>query len=93
MISWILTHLELLQWHVKRVHHHGFKMTHLNAPASRDQTLEQIYHRNEQEKKRQYNYRVMQIEQGTFTPLVYSTVGGMVPECQNYTKHQAERIA
>ena len=35
----------------------------------------------------------MEIEQGTFTPLVYSTMGGMAPECQNYTKHLAERIA
>ena len=35
----------------------------------------------------------MEIEQGTFTSLVYSAMGGMAPECQNYTKHLAERIA
>ena len=35
----------------------------------------------------------MEIEQGTFTPLVYSTMGGMAPECERYTKHLSERIA
>ena len=35
----------------------------------------------------------MEIEQGTFTPLVYSTMGGMAPECERYIKHLSERIA
>ena len=35
----------------------------------------------------------METEQGTFTPLVYSTMGGMAPECERYTKHLSERIA
>ena len=69
------------------------RITHPNAPTSRDQTVDQIYHCNEQEKERQYNEGVMEIQQGTFTPLVYSTMGGMAPECQNYTKQLSERIA
>ena len=32
---------------------------------------------NENEKKRKYNSRVTEIEQGTFTPLVFTTTGGM----------------
>ena len=43
-------------WRRGQVAFFDIRITHPNAPASRDQTLEQIYHRDEQEKKRQYNY-------------------------------------
>ena len=32
-------------------------------------------------KKRKYNSRVTEIEQRTFTPLVFTTTGGMAHEC------------
>ena len=32
-------------------------------------------------KRRKYNSRVTEIEQGTFTPLVFTTTGGMADEC------------
>ena len=80
-------------WRRGQVAFFDIRITHPNAPTSKNQTVEQIYHRNEQEKKRQYNDRVMEIEQGTFTPLVYSTMGGMAPECERYTRHLSERIA
>ena len=54
---------------------------------------EQIYRRNEVEKKRQYNERVINIKQETFTPLVYSTTGGMAKECERYTKTPADKLA
>ena len=44
----------------------------------------QIYKEYENEKKRQYAERVMEIEQGTFTPLVFTTTGGMADECVKY---------
>ena len=31
-----------------------------------------------------YTSRVMEVEQATFTPLVFTTTGGMAPECQVY---------
>ena len=34
-------------------------------------------HRNELEKKRAYDQRVREIEHGLFSPLVFSTAGGM----------------
>ena len=37
--------------------------------------------KHEQEKKRNYNRRIMNIENGTFTPLVFSVFGGMGKEC------------
>ena len=47
--------------------------SHHNTP------LAQCYLQNEQEKKRAYNERVREVEHGTFSPLVFSTSGGMGP--------------
>ena len=43
--------------------------------------LSSLYDRNEKEKKRKYNRRVMTVEQGTFQPLVFSVFGIAAPEC------------
>ena len=48
---------------------------------------------HENEKKRMYNQRVTDIEQGTFTPLVFTTTGGMGEECKKYHSRLAELIA
>ena len=45
----------------------------LNARKYRNQELAKCYETNEKEKKRQYNEKVLQIENGIFTPLVFST--------------------
>ena len=37
--------------------------------------------------------RVMEIEQGTFTPLVLTTTGGMADECAKYHSRLAGLIA
>ena len=48
-----------------------FAQSYLNTP------LAQCYRRNELEKKRAYDERVREIERGSFSPLVFSTSGGM----------------
>ena len=68
-------------------------MCHPNADSYRDLTPKQIYKKHENEKKRQYAERVMEIEQGTFTPLVFTTTGGMADECVKYHSRLAELIA
>ena len=45
--------------------------------------LSQAYESNETEKKRSHNDRVLQIENATFTPLVFSCTRGMAPECSH----------
>ena len=40
-----------------------------------------------------YNQRVTDIEQGKFTPLVFTTTGGMEEECKKYHSRLAELIA
>ena len=64
-----------------------------NADSYRDLTPKQIYKKHENDKKRQYAQRVMAIEQGTFTTLVFMTTGGMADECVKYHSRLAELIA
>ena len=56
-------------------------------------TPKQIYKKHKNEKKRQYAERVIKIEQGLFSPLVFTTKGGMADECVNYHSRLAELIA
>ena len=69
------------------------RITHANTPSNRELNLDQIYSRNENEKKRKYNSRVINTEKSTFVPLVFTTTGGHAPECQRYHKRVAELIA
>ena len=68
-------------------------MVHPNAPSYREKTIDQIYDQHEKEKKQAYNQRIIQVEQATFTPLVFSTTGGMAPECTRYHKKVAELVS
>ena len=54
---------------------------------------EQLYIQHEREKKRTYNERILQVEKGSFTPLIFSTTGGMGPECARFHKRVAELIS
>ena len=57
------------------------------------QTISQAYRVNENEKKRAYNERVLQVEHGSFTPLVFCAMGGMAPECSIFYKRLSHLIA
>ena len=70
-----------------------FRMCHPNADSYRDLTSKQIYKKHENEKKRQYAEIVTEIEQGTFTPLVFTTTDGVADECVKYHGRLAELIA
>ena len=59
----------------------------------RDLSPKQIYRIHENEKKRKYNSRVTEIEQGTFTPLVFTTTGGMADEFLRYHSRLAELLS
>ena len=58
-----------------------------------NQNLSIAHKRNEQEKKRQYNHRIQEVEQGSFTPLVFSCYGVMSRECSRFYSNAAEQIA
>ena len=48
---------------------------------------------NEQEKKRAYNKRILQIDHGTFTLLVFPINGRMGRECQKFYSRLAQMIS
>ncbi|KAG1664431.1 MFS-type transporter SLC18B1 [Nymphon striatum] len=56
-------------------------------------TLKSAYQINENSKMREYNERILQIEHGTFTPLVFSAFGGMGYESSRFFKRLNEMIA
>ena len=47
------------------------------APTNCKSTTESAYRRHEREKRRCYERRIIEVEHGSFTPLVFSAVGGM----------------
>ena len=69
------------------------RVCHPNADTSRDMDPDQIFREHEREKKRQYASRVLEVEQATFTPLVFSMTGGMAMECERYHSRLAELLA
>ena len=69
------------------------RILHPNCPSYMDTDIKRLYTSHENEKKRFYNERVMEIEKGTFTPIVLSTSGGMGEEAERYHKRIANLIA
>ena len=69
------------------------RVTHPNSPSYMDMTPDQLYSQHEREKKRTYNDRILQVEKGSFSPLIFTTTGGMGPECTKYHKRVAELIS
>ena len=57
-----------------------------NAQLHQSKTLRKCYEINEQEKKREYSSRNLNVEQGTFTPLVFSATGRMGRECSMFVR-------
>ena len=70
------------------------RVMHPNSPTYVNKDIiAQVYKTHEREKKRTYNERIIQVEKGSFTPIVVSTFGGMGQEAERYHKRLAELIA
>ena len=69
------------------------RVTHPNCSSNVFKALPDLYKQHENEKKRMYAQRVLESEKGSFTPLVYTTSGGMGPECSRFHKKLAELIS
>ena len=80
-------------WERQRSAFLDVRICHPSADSYRDMDLNQIYRQHETEKKRQYASRVLEVEQATFTPLVFSTTGGMAAECKRHHSRLAELLA
>ena len=66
---------------------------HFSSETYIHHSPKQIHKMHEHEKKRQYAARVLEIEKGTFTPIVLTTTGGMGEECLRYHRRLAELLA
>ena len=67
----------------------------VNPTAKRyeHQSTDQILESNAKEKKRQYYKRVLEVENATFSPLIFTTNGGMGRECLTYYNRLAHELA
>ena len=63
------------------------------APTNRKSSISSTYRAQESEKKRQYNQRITEIEHGSFSPLVFSSSGGMGREATIFYKSLASRLS
>ena len=67
--------------------------THVNSRSNQGKYTATIFKEQENEKKRKYHQRVMDVEMGTFTPLVFGTNGGMGLDCQNFLRTLANKLS
>ena len=69
------------------------RIFHRNALTYRNRDVSSVYKQHEEEKRKKYEQRVIQIEKCSFTPLVYSTTGGMAPKALEFHKRLASLVA
>ena len=55
--------------------------------------MSKTYLRHENDKKREYNMRIVEVEKGTFTPAIFSCSGGASPETSRLLKEIATKLA
>ena len=63
------------------------------APTYSKQTLKSAHTSNENSKKREYGERVVNVEHGTLTPLVFSCLGGMSTQCSHFYNKISDMVA
>ena len=64
-----------------------------HARSNHHRTLEQLYRAQEQDKHRDYEDRVRNVERGTFTPLVFSATEGAGPAATTFLKRLADKLS
>ena len=69
------------------------RVTNVDRASQQNSSLKSVLRNHEMEKKRHYNRRIMEVEQGSFTPLVFSTSGVMAHECSTYHKELAQKLS
>ena len=69
------------------------RIIHLNCDSYINKDKSKVYEHHENLKKNAYNERVLNVEKGTFTPVVMSTTGGVAVEADKFHKRLATLIA
>ena len=68
------------------------RVRHVNSWSNQGKATATIFREQENEKKRKYNQRVIDVEMVTFTPLVFGTNGGMGANCQNFLRTLVNKL-
>ena len=101
-IFWFVNLLPLMnlnsinhRWSSFRLLYSGFCKLQIDNFRGSDinSSPEQILEGNAKEKKRQYCRRVLEVENATFSPLIFTTNGGMGRECQVFYNRLAQELA
>ena len=69
------------------------RMFHPNAPSYCNTSVPSLYRRHEAQKKHEYGDRVTEVEQASFTPLVFATTGGMGREAIVFYRCLADHLS
>ena len=80
-------------WMTGQVAFFDVRVTHVNAATHADKESCDIFKLQEEEKKRAYLERVTEVENGSFTPLVFGTNGGMGSECSIFLSNLAAKLS
>ena len=69
------------------------RVTHVNSQSQKHQTTAKTFRNHEMSKKREYMQRILDVENGSFTPLVFGTNGGLEEECKRFLSTLSTKIA
>ena len=69
------------------------RVFHPNAQNCHHSSIPSLYRPHERTKKREYGDRIREVENGSFTPLVFATTGGMGREATLFYKRLADQIS
>ena len=69
------------------------RVFHPFAPTYQRSSLTSLYRQHQNQKRREYGFRVREVERGSFTPLVFTANGGAAPEAATFLKRLASQIS
>ena len=68
------------------------RVTYVNCPSQQNQETKKTFKAHEMAKKREYMDRILQVDNGSFTPPVFGTNGGLGEESQQFLQTLANKI-
>ena len=69
------------------------KVVNPNSDSYMDMTTKKVYERAESQKKNAYNERILNIEHGSFTPLIFTVTGGIGPQARTFIRLLCNKIS
>ena len=80
-------------WRAARHAYFDIKLVSPLARSYAHKSPKSLFNHAEKEKIREYGERIREVEHGDFNPIVFTTAGGIAPQCHLVLKRIAERIA